>query len=101
MSFEYENIPDPQTRLDRYIENKHIEILSPETVSFLFGNGRMIATQEIVRWKARRKRDYFCLDPARPDIIKVTITAHSIEVHNKSMVKKNNRRYDNAKNSKY
>ena len=101
MSFRYENIRDPQTRLDRYIENKYIEIVSPETIDFLFGNDKMIATQEILRWRERHTGDYFCLDPARPDIIKVTITAHSIEVHNKSMVKKNNRRYDHAKNSKY
>ena len=101
MSFRYENIRDPQTRLDRYIENKYIEIVSPETIDFLFGNDKMIATEEILRWKARHERNCFCLDPARPDIIKVTITDHSIEVHNKSVHKKNNRRYNHGKNSRY
>ena len=100
--FRYENIPDPQTRLDRYLENKHIDIVSPESVSFLFGNEK-IATEEILRWKARHKeQDYFCLDPARPDVIRVTITDHDIAVSNKFMHKKNGRRYNHAKkHSKY
>ncbi len=101
MSFRYENIQNPQTRLDRYLENKHIDIVSPETVSFLFGNEK-IATEEILRWKERHKRDYFCLDPARPDIIRVTITDQDIVLSNKSVHKKNNRRYNHAKkHSKY
>ena len=101
--FRYENILDPQTRLDRYIENKHIEILSPETIDFLFGFDKRIARLEILRWKERHKeKDYFCLDPARPEVIKVTLTDRGIELHNKSMLKKNNRRYKHAKkHSKY
>ena len=102
MSFRYENIRDPQTRLDRYIENKYIEIVSPETIDFLFGNDKMIATQEILRWRERHAGDYFCLDPARPDVIRVTITDHDIVVSNKSLHKKNSRRYNHAKkHSKY
>ena len=99
--FRYQNITDPQTRLDRYLENKHIDIVSPETVSFLFGNEK-VATEEILRWEARHEGDYFCLDPARPDVIRITITDHNIVVSNKSILKKNNRRYNNAKkHSKY
>ena len=102
MNFTYENIPDPQTRLDRYIENKHVDILSPETIDFLFGFNKGIARQEILRWKGRHKGDYFCLDPATPDRIRVTITDHGITVSNKSMLKKNNRGYNHAKkHSKY
>ena len=99
--FRYQNITDPQTRLDRYLENKHIDIVSPETVSFLFGNEK-IATEEILRWRERHEGDYFCLDPARPDVIRITTTDHNIVVSNKSILKKNNRRYNNAKkHSKY
>ena len=97
MSFKYENIPDPQTRLDSYLENKHIDILSPETVDFLFGFNKGIARQEISRWKERHQGKYFCLNPARQDVIRVTITDHSIMVSNKSMHKKNDRRYNHAK----
>ena len=98
--FRYQNIMDPQTRLDRYLENKHIDIVSPETVGFLFDNEK-IAADEILRWKKRHDGKYFCLNPARPDVIRVTITDHGVEVHNKSMLKKNNRRYNHGKNSKY
>ena len=56
--FRYENIPDPQTRLDRYLENKHIDIVSPESVSFLFGNEK-VATEEILRWEGRHEGEYF------------------------------------------
>ena len=99
--FRYQNIMDPQTRLDRYLENKHIDIVSPETVGFLFDNEK-IAADEILRWKKRHDGKYFCLDPARPDVIRVTITDHDIAVSNKSMHKKNGRRYNHAKkHSKY
>ena len=95
--FRYENITDPQTRLDRYLENKHIDIVSPEIVSFLFGNDKRIATQEILRWKERHEGDYFCLDPARPEVIKVTLTDHDTDVHNKIVHNKNNRRNKHGK----
>ena len=95
--FRYENIPDPQTRLDRYVENKHIEILSPDTIDFLFGFNKIIARQEILRWKERHEGNYFCLDPARPEVIKVTLTDHDTDVHNKIVHNKNNRRNKHGK----
>ena len=97
MSFRYENIPDHQTRLDRYVENKHIEILSPGAVSFLFGFDDEVATEEILKWKERHDGAYFELDPTRPDVIKISLNDHDTELYNKFMHEKNNRRNANAK----
>ena len=96
MSFKYENIQDPQTRLDRYLENKHIDILSPETVGFLFDNEK-IATQEILRWKERHSGSYFELDPAKPEVIRISLTDHETDAHNKIVHNKNNRRNKHGK----
>ncbi len=97
MSFRYENIPNLQTRLDRYVENKHIEILSPGAVSFLFGFDGKVASNEILKWKERHEGYYFELDPARPDVIKISLIDHDTELHNKFVHNKNNRRNANAK----
>lgn len=97
MSFRYENIPDPQTRLDRYVENMHIDILSPETVGFLFGFNNRSATEEILRWKDRHSGSYFELDPAKPEVIRISLTDHETDVHNKIVHNKNNRRNKHGK----
>ena len=97
MSFRYENIPDPQTRLDRYVENNRIDLISPQSVSFLFGFDEKVASEEILKWKARHDGDYFELDPDNPDVIKVYVNDHDIELYNKSVHGKNNRRDANAK----
>ena len=97
MTFRCENIPNLQTRLDRYVENKHIDILSPETVSFLFGFDGKVASNEILKWKERHSGAYFELDPAKPDIIKISLNDHDTELYNRFVHNKNNRRYKNAK----
>ena len=97
MSFRYENIPNLQTRLDRYVENKHIEILSPGAVSFLFGFDDRAATEEILKWKERHDGYYFELDPANPAVIKISLNDHDTELYNKFVDKKNARRHANGK----
>ena len=97
MSFRYENIPNLQTRLDRYLENKHIDILSPETVSFLFGFDDKVAANEILKWKKRHNGAYFEVDPTRPDVIKIPLKDRDTELYNKFVHKKNARRHANGK----
>ena len=57
--FDLRQIPDPQTRLDRYMDGMYGEIVSPEIVSWLFFGDFIKAGDELVRWEARHPKDCF------------------------------------------
>ena len=89
----YLNITDPQTRLDRYLETMGQEIVSPETVGFLFGDDVEEARAQLERWKARHDEKHGSLfhivDSKHPEIIKITITPPDISIYDRNMHSRN------------
>lgn len=55
--FDLRSIPDPQTRLDRYMDGMYGEIVSPEKVSWLFFWDPVQANDELVKWESRHPKD--------------------------------------------
>ncbi|MHB1507460.1 MAG: hypothetical protein ACYCUZ_05325 [Cuniculiplasma sp.] len=58
-TFDLRQIPDPQTRLDRYMDGMNGEIVSPEKVSWLFFDDFVQANDELIRWESRHPKDCF------------------------------------------
>ena len=58
-TFDLRQIPDPQTRLDRYMDGMNGEIVSPEKVSWLFFDNFVQANDELIRWESRHPNDCF------------------------------------------
>ncbi len=57
--FDLRSIPDPQTRLDRYMDGMYGEIVSPLKVSWLFFGDFIQANDELIKWESRHLKDCF------------------------------------------
>ena len=58
-TFDLRQIPDPQTRLDRFMDGMNGEIVYPEKVSWLFFDDIVQANDELIRWESRHPKDCF------------------------------------------
>ena len=71
-TFDLRQIPDPQTRLDRYMDGMNGEIVSPEKVSWLFFDDFVQANDELIRWESRHPKDCFRI-PSNPIQLRISI----------------------------
>ena len=58
-TFDLRQIPDPQTRLDRFMDGMNGEIVYPEKVSWLFFGDIVQANDELIRWESRHPKSCF------------------------------------------
>ena len=70
--FDLREIPDPQTRLDRYMDCMYGEIVSPEKVSYLFFGDFIQANDELIRWESRHPKDCFRIS-SNPIQLRITL----------------------------
>ena len=91
-TFDLRQIPDPQTRLDRYMDGMNGEIVSPEKVSWLFFDDFVQANDELIRWESRHPKDCFRIS-SNPIQLRISIPMD--EKYNRIFHVKNteNRRY--------
>ena len=91
-TFDLRQIPDPQTRLDRYMDGMNGEIVSPEKVSWLFFDDFVQANDELIRWESRHPKDCFRIS-SNPIQLRISIPVD--EKYNRIFHVKNteNRRY--------
>ncbi|MGP6221066.1 hypothetical protein [Caldiplasma sukawensis] len=89
--FDYSLIPDPQTRLDRYLEKRNGENITASSISFLFSNDIPEAEYQLRRWVSRHPRDCFSI---RASPLEIRITVNENHKYNRNVHEKNfTRRY--------
>ena len=72
VNFDLRQIPDPQTRLDRYMDGMNGEIISPQKISWLFFDDFIMANDELIRWASRHEKDCFRISE-NPIAIRISI----------------------------
>jgi hypothetical protein len=91
-TFDLRQIPDPQTRLDRYMDGMNGEIVYPEKVSWLFFGDIVQANDELIRWESRHPKSCFRIS-SNPIQLRISIPVD--EKYNRIIHGKNaeNRRF--------
>ena len=92
VNFDLRQIPDPQTRLDRYMDGMNGEIISPQKISWLFFDDFIMANDELIRWESRHPKDCFRIS-SNPIQLRISIPVD--EKYNRIIHGKNaeNRRF--------
>ena len=84
--FDLRQIPDHQTRLDRYMEGMNGEIVSPSKISWLFFGDFIHANDELIRWESRHPMDCFRIS-SNPIQLRISVSVD--EKYNRIINEKN------------